>query len=336
LHQSVRFEEDRAHLVVADVRKRPPRRHFRRPQTLHLPDVPDATDQALVEKRVPHLAQLIDRPQVSQHRVEVRRLREDVRPDPAGDPTVELEHRSTREDTDVLLAAKHEPRHPEDLCVARQHAPASFHPHVTAQDDPAFEPKQQVLANRVDRLEPPAVEQRRELLHGRARMRCLDLELVADERLQPARRAVNGISLRHRKTNVVVHASLVEPDGMQRLRAASAGAVAATVWGLLEPLDKRLFRCGYSDVELLGRGRRGRGFVVHAANGAIFGIVFDAARRRTKADPRRLALAMALAEHAAVWPLIWLVDPKLVTSPRAFAQSTWRHALFGVLLGRLA
>jgi hypothetical protein len=56
---------------------------------------------------------------------------------------------------------------------------------------------------------------------------------------------------------------------------------------------------------------------------------------------------MALAEHVALYPLTALVDrhhparggpglPPLATSPRAFAQATWRHALFGALLGRLA
>jgi hypothetical protein len=121
-----------------------------------------------------------------------------------------------------------------------------------------------------------------------------------------------------------------------RLRAASAGAAAALVWGLQEPLDRRLFGCDYSDVELLGRGRRSVGLVLHAANGALFGLAFDAARRRVDVDQRRLALVLALAEHVATWPLISLVDRKLVTSPRAFAQGTYRHALFGVVLGRLA
>lgn len=121
-----------------------------------------------------------------------------------------------------------------------------------------------------------------------------------------------------------------------RLRAASAGAVAAIVWGVLEPLDSRLFRCDHSDVELLGCGRRSVGFVVHAANGALFGVAFDAVRRRVDVDQRRLALALALGEHSALWPLMGLVDRQLVTSPRAFAQSTYRHVLFGVLLGRLA
>jgi hypothetical protein len=121
-----------------------------------------------------------------------------------------------------------------------------------------------------------------------------------------------------------------------RLRAASAGAAAAVVWGLQEPFDRRLFGCDYSDVELLGRGRRSVGLVLHAANGALFGLAFDAARRRVDVDQRRLALVLALAEHVATWPLISLVDRTLLTSPRAFAQGTYRHALFGVVLGRLA
>ena len=121
-----------------------------------------------------------------------------------------------------------------------------------------------------------------------------------------------------------------------RLRAAAAGAAAAVVWGLQEPLDRRAFGCDYSDVEFLGRGRRSLGFAVHMANGAVFGVAFDAVRRRIDVDQRRLALALALGEHLALWPFIALVDRKLVTSPRAFAQATYRHALFGLVLGRLA
>jgi hypothetical protein len=121
-----------------------------------------------------------------------------------------------------------------------------------------------------------------------------------------------------------------------RVRAAAAGSVAAVVWGLQEPLDQRFFGCDYSDVLFLGRGRRSLGFVVHAANGALFGIAFDAVRQRVDVDQRKLALGLALAEHLALWPFISLVDRSLVTSPRAFAQATYRHALFGFVLGRLA
>ena len=120
-----------------------------------------------------------------------------------------------------------------------------------------------------------------------------------------------------------------------RLRAAAAGAVAAAIWGLQEPLDQRVFGCDYSDVLFLGGGRRSLGFAAHMANGALFGFAFDAVRQRIDVDERRLALALAIGEHVALWPFISLVDRRLVTSPRAFAQATYRHALFGLVLGRL-
>jgi len=137
------------------------------------------------------------------------------------------------------------------------------------------------------------------------------------------------------------------------VRAAVAGAAAATVWGLLEPLDQRLLRCDYSDIALLGkavtrgRGWRPLGFAIHAANGAVFGLAYDRLRRSCPADPRRLAVVMAVGEHLALYPLNSVVDrfhpargepglPPLLSSPRAFAQATWRHLLFGLLLGRLA
>jgi hypothetical protein len=118
--------------------------------------------------------------------------------------------------------------------------------------------------------------------------------------------------------------------------------VAATVWGLQEPLDQRLFRCDFSDIELLGKAvtrgsrRRAAGFAVHAVNGAIFGLVFDELRERVPIGPRKLAVAAALGEHLTLYPLFYFVDRPLLKNPRAFAQETWRHLLFGYLLGRLA
>jgi hypothetical protein len=138
-----------------------------------------------------------------------------------------------------------------------------------------------------------------------------------------------------------------------RARAALAGGAAATAWALLEPLDRRLLRSDYSDVALLGklvtrgRGWRAAGFAFHVLNGVSFGLAFHETRLRTDVDPRRLALGMALAEHVALYPLSGLVDryhpargepgiPPLLANPRAFAQATWRHLLFGWVLARLA
>jgi hypothetical protein len=139
---------------------------------------------------------------------------------------------------------------------------------------------------------------------------------------------------------------------VSRLRAAAAGATAATVWAALEPLDQRLLGCDYSDVAVLGKAVSRRhwlrvGLALHAANGAAFGLAFDELRRRTALPPRRLALTAALAEHVALYPLCFFVDryhpargkpgiPPLLRNPRAFAQATLRHAVFGLVLGRLA
>jgi hypothetical protein len=134
---------------------------------------------------------------------------------------------------------------------------------------------------------------------------------------------------------------------------ACAGAAAATVWGLLEPVDQRLLRCDYSDIAVLGKSFsrsphwRLAGFVLHAANGAVFGLAYDEVRRRLRANPRRLALGLALAEHLTLYPLCYFIDryhpargepgiPPLLKNPRAFVQATWRHALFGTVLGRFA
>ena len=135
---------------------------------------------------------------------------------------------------------------------------------------------------------------------------------------------------------------------------AVAGALAATVWGALEPVDRRLFRCDYSDIAILGKavtrrpgGWQAAGFALHALNGALFGLAYDAARRRVDAGDRKLALGMALAEHLALYPLAYFVDrfhpargepglPPLLANGRAFAQATARHALFAGLLRALS
>ena len=138
-----------------------------------------------------------------------------------------------------------------------------------------------------------------------------------------------------------------------RLRSAAAGAVAAAVWAAEEPLDRWVFGCDYSDVALLGklvtRGPRWRviGWAIHLGNGAVFGLTYHEVRERTSIPPRGLAVGMALAEHVALYPLGLLLDdrhpargeagiPYFGGNWRAFAQATWRHALFGSVLGRLA
>lgn len=131
---------------------------------------------------------------------------------------------------------------------------------------------------------------------------------------------------------------------------AAAGAAAALVWAASEPLDKPIFGCRYSDVEFLGKAvaRRGHwrvaGLAMHLVNGALFGAVY--ARVRARADlpwsGGLQGLIAGMAEHLGSWPLTWFADrlhparEELVSlsgNRAAFAQATWRHALFGILLG---
>lgn len=122
------------------------------------------------------------------------------------------------------------------------------------------------------------------------------------------------------------------------------------MWGLQQPLDKRVFSTEYDDVELLGKAlTRGGGwfpigFAVHMANGAAFGAGYANLANALPVPAPLRGPATALFEHVALWPLGALTDrlhpardelPKLTGNRSAFAQATWRHLLFGVVLGEL-
>jgi len=132
------------------------------------------------------------------------------------------------------------------------------------------------------------------------------------------------------------------------LNGALAGAVAAGVWAAQQPLDQRVFGCRFDDTELLGKlVTRGRGWpavglAVHLQNGAGFGALFATAGHRLPGPPYLRGLLAAMIEHLATWPLVRVVDrihparrelPTLAGSRRAFAQATWRHLVFGLVLG---
>ena len=139
-------------------------------------------------------------------------------------------------------------------------------------------------------------------------------------------------------------------DRAAAARGALAGAVAATVWAVQQPLDKRLFGVDYDDRDVLGlavtRGRAARplGWVLHAANGALFGAVYAAVAPRVPLPSWTRGPAAGLLEHAATWPLTAALPrlhpagdrlPRLWGSGPALAQATWRHLLFGIVLGEL-
>jgi hypothetical protein len=68
---------------------------------------------------------------------------------------------------------------------------------MAAKNEAALEAEEEVLPDRLHRFEPTPVEPFRQPLHRGARMRRLDLESLADKRLQPAGRTMERIPFRH-------------------------------------------------------------------------------------------------------------------------------------------
>ena len=140
-------------------------------------------------------------------------------------------------------------------------------------------------------------------------------------------------------------------NGTRTLRGALAGVAGIAVWAAQQPLDKRVFGVDYDDVELLGK------FVTREPAWLPIGIGHARLQRRgvrrdlreRRPEPARPAAgarraSLGLAEHLATWPATLLLErfhpaagdlPELWGNPRAFAQATWRHALFGFVLGEV-
>jgi hypothetical protein len=126
--------------------------------------------------------------------------------------------------------------------------------------------------------------------------------------------------------------------------------VAAAVWAIQQPLDKLVFGSRYDDVELLGKaltrgeGWYSAGFALHMVNGALFGGAYANLAPLIPIPPVLRGPAAALTENFGLWPLVALTDrlhparnelPVLSGNRAALAQATWRHLLFGVVLGEL-
>jgi hypothetical protein len=139
-------------------------------------------------------------------------------------------------------------------------------------------------------------------------------------------------------------------DRTRTLRGALAGAAAAAVWAAQQPLDQRVFGVEHDDVELLGRfvtdgpAAYPVGLALHLANGALLGAAYANAGRALPVPGVLRGPLAGLAEHLATWPGTAALSrihpaaadlPELWGSSRAFAQATWRHLLFGTILGEL-
>jgi hypothetical protein len=135
------------------------------------------------------------------------------------------------------------------------------------------------------------------------------------------------------------------------IRGALAGAAAAAVWAAQQPLDRRVFGVAYDDIEVLGRwvvpaggSWQPAGVALHLLNGAAFGAAYANVAPSLPVPAALRGPLAGLAEHLATWPGTAVLDrvhparadlPTLWGSGRAFAQATWRHVLFGFVLGEL-
>ncbi len=139
--------------------------------------------------------------------------------------------------------------------------------------------------------------------------------------------------------------------GLRRsINGGLAGGIAAALWAVQQPLDKRAFGSGYDDVELLGKAVvkgdewPAAGLALHVANGVAFGATYAQLRRFLPGPAVAQGTSMAVAEHLALWPLVSLVDryhprrrelTKLKGNRAAFWQAFYRHALFGLAMSAI-
>jgi hypothetical protein len=112
----------------------------------------------------------------------------------------------------------------------------------------------------------------------------------------------------------------------------------------------RAFRFAYSDEALLGKAvTQGPawpvvGVSLHLLYGASFGAAYANVAPRLPLPSWARGPVLAMIEHLSTWPMTVAVErvhpardelPVLWGNRRAFAQATWRHLVFGVVLGEL-
>jgi hypothetical protein len=139
-------------------------------------------------------------------------------------------------------------------------------------------------------------------------------------------------------------------DRARTARGALAGAIAAVAWSAQSRVDMRAFRFDYSDEALLGKAvTQGPawpvvGMGLHLLYGASFGAAYANVAPRLPLPSWARGPVVAMIEHLSTWPMTVAVErvhpardelPILWGSGRAFAQATWRHLVFGTVLGEL-
>lgn len=133
-------------------------------------------------------------------------------------------------------------------------------------------------------------------------------------------------------------------------RAIAASLAAGVAYLGAQALDIRALGVPTNDLRLLaglvpgGETRwRSLGTLMHFANSVALGLAFTRVRDRVPGDGWRQGLLFALAENAALTPLLLLTDrlhpgiragrlPRYV-APRPMLQQVIRHIAYGTVLG---
>jgi methanogenic corrinoid protein MtbC1 len=289
LHQPSRLEDDSAQHLVVELRHAHPRRDARGPERLGLPHVPDPRNESLVEERVADLPRPRARAEVANDCLRVEGKRQNVRPEPANDVGVEVEHGPVPEHAFAPLAAEDEPRPADAAGASRLEPPPPRHPEVTPQDETAVEAEQQVLADGLHGEEPFPVQPLRDPFRSGARVRRLDLYALTHERLQTRRRTPERVSLRH-----FVHNTSMQGMNIAAL-ARRTGVPPDTLrkweqrYGVLRPQRTSGGQRRYTELDLARvewlRARLNEGYRIGDA-AALIGDV-DIAAGRTPGELRR-------------------------------------------------
>ena len=115
--------------------------------------------------------------------------------------------------------------------------------------------------------------------------------------------------------------------GLARLRSRSTSACSASTTTTPS--------CSAASSPAAAPRRRPSAPRCTSQNGALFGALYAQLAPSLPVPRPCAARSSRLLEHLATWPAIALVEPSLLRSGRAFAQSAWRHLLFGAVLGEL-
>jgi hypothetical protein len=167
------------------------------PQGLCAPQVAYSSHQPLIEQRVSHLPVAGISPEVRKHALEVRGLVQDVGSKPPQGASVQFEDTAAVQHGLPLGAPQHEPGAAASRPPARTHPPAAGHPQMVPQHVTALEAEDEILPDRLDRDQTAAVEAAGVDRGLGLRVRRLDLDALAHERLQPPSGSVQGVPLGH-------------------------------------------------------------------------------------------------------------------------------------------